>query len=654
MIRRALCLVLPVAIVGSLLLVLPVAGAQVGTPTTTPPRAPPTTAPPPTTTTTTLPPVFGFEGECWVEFDFGQAGNVVAPGAMFAVRGGGFMGDPDAQPVMIGTPHGGEDWATVIPDADGGFEVEVMVPDWPHAAYLLVARQGDDSDGGCSGMTRVLVDQPDDPRPGSCSIRILQIIDETAPFFMRGAYVTHGMGFMPGEMVTMSRDGSVVLGPFGPIEPDGTFVMPFAPPMDDTAGPVEWQVITRFCVATAMVTPYSGESPLMIAPEALAGGGVRGVFDHCELIVYKETLSPIPGVDASYQSPVAENFVVAFGKGFTPGEEVGFLVDGQPFDLVGPTLLVDSAGKFYTDTGSGLSNLSQVAPPYVLTAETESCNASAYYVEFPRFDVPGDNGGLLLATVVAEGPVPLVGIGSPVWVSLDDCGIMVWRGFPYESDDPNDQNPPSGLPLDQWKFGSSADMYVWGSHFTPGELVEAQIDGHPVGLAISSNWPPGVTETVQGDGTIGRFGILNRYTDGNGVYHEFWSQDGGYCPFPCQFVLTVVTPSCTASALYNEFEFPDSSDIVLDTIGLPGPPVDEVVLPVDITPEDGLAASEMLALALVGIGFGVGGFVGGGAMAARGMLGHGAEGIIDDNLPSPGHGAEGIIDDNLPGGQGLA
>lgn len=89
----------------------------------------------------------------------------------------------------------------------------------------------------------------------------------------------------------------------------------------------------------------------------------------------------------------------------------------------------------------------------------------------------------------------------------------------------------------------------------------------------------------------------------------------------------------------------DGSDLVFDTIPIPGvPDGSEVINPSrGILPDD-LSPVGIVTLALVGIGFGVGGFFGGGALAVRGLNG----GL---HPPDPGHSQSPPPDDDAPSGQ---
>ncbi len=551
--------------------------------------------------------------------------------------------------------------------------------------------------------------------PGSCELVVWKetgiSVNEVDPAYQNypldeNFINAYGEGFVAGEDVTWLLDGQVMT--FGSysttVDGAGKFYASggnVLNPLQTADQPFILTAQTESCTTSAQYGAFLAAGIDPVLPESAAGPGAALGDGPCQLVVWKGDGQEHPNVPSAYQEPlVDEGYFNAFGTGFVPNGEVRLFLDGLPNNVVGDGLpQVDAQGNFHATapvTGGYMHVFEATDPPFLVTAVDydETCRASAAYGPFAIARAPVLEGSPMVPEVALDSG-PVGGESTPVSLPPHDCETTVWRGFPYFSDDPGAMpDPPPGVPLEQWAYAVPDEMYVWGFGFTPGEIVEGQIDGQPVDLAISPSWPPGVTETVHGDGTIGRFAIVN--------YNSDWFQ-GAYCSFPCQFTLDVLTPSCNASTYYSELDPADFEvaipELIEDTIPIPGSPGDDVVQPGNGLLPDDLSPAGMAVLVLVGLGGAVGGFLGGGALAGRGgfqpppddmmpgatpppddnMPGAfrpppddglpsaqpppddqmpGAQPPPDDSLPSPGHGGSeaGIIDDNLPspGHEGVA
>jgi hypothetical protein len=143
----------------------------------------------------------------------------------------------------------------------------------------------------------------------------------------------------------------------------------------------------------AAVDSPNAPNPVTLTPELLKRAiAIEVKSGECQLWVWTPTLPPAlpPGIpagvvgydfggssndlypDAPYLvTPVSEGIPIAFGSGFTAGEEVTWLKNGQPYTSEATT--VDGAGGFLA-FGDGLLTQGEV-----LTAQTPSCTTTAYW-----------------------------------------------------------------------------------------------------------------------------------------------------------------------------------------------------------------------------------------------------------------------------------
>jgi hypothetical protein len=502
-----------------------------------------------------------------------------------------------------------------------------------------------------------------------------------------------GTGFTAGEHVTWLLNGQVITyGSYSTVvDGAGKFYASggnVLNPLQTADLPFILTASTPSCTTSAQygALPVGNAPPVL--PGSSSGLGPATLFGRgtCTLAVWKGNGQEYPGVPADYQDPALDQgHFTAYGTGFSPGTHVTIYVD-DGFPVVGDGHpAVDVHGSFYASiatTGGLMVYLDSLQPPFVVTAVDYygPCRASALYGPFPQAGAPviegiptvpnlgPDPGPLadestpvslppLSPPVVpqrAPGPLgfpPLSPPLSPPVLPPDphtDCAVSVFRL--WDKENPTD-SLPSGVPLSAWDeyntpsnyLGKEGNMFVWGESFTPDELGTARVNGRPVGLYPGDGISSAFYRPVSGDGSFGLYWIRDDYWDINGDHHAGpWSATDNICLFPCAFTLTVETQSCTASANFQEVDLGvfDGSDLVLDTIPIPGPPDgSEVINPSDgLFPED-LSPAGVAVLALVGLGFGVAGFVGGGAMAARGMLSNGSHQAPPDDghPPEPGH-----------------
>ncbi len=597
-----------------------------------------TTTTVPRTTTTTLPPdqvVLRTEGECSITVEIPaeqQYGYplIAAPGTTFTVNGSGFDGEGNPPPVVEVHPQDSTlNLVQGVPGADGTYSFDLTVPDWPEATYWMVVSQ-QRQDDGCFAVFPMYVDQPQDAEEdGNCSITIMQIkAKPDIPWFMWGQYATYGFDFAPGEMVVLTLANSPGVSPAdvigGPVEAgsDGSFVMPFAPPPHNygTEGPAEWWAQSRSCIAKTTLgsaTAMTGLPPFTVTPGLLSTGGVEIGDGDCDLVVWLERGDAVNGVDPAYQDyPLEENLINAFGTGFTPGEGVSWLLDGQTIPGAiqgGFPVVVDEAGKFQTSEGSHLFALQGAGVNFTLTAVTDSCTTSAAYVGSLLVSLAeGVVGTAPTADGVDHPPSEEAGVGLiPV-----QCQLAVWKeaGVPVEGVDPKYQEYPE----------DDGGIVAFGNGFIPFEAVSWLLDGSPLSAADAEDVPEGLTLPP---GALPDPILFPLVVDEEGNFYassssSLFAAQGAAVPF----TLTAQTDSCTASALYTEnLQAGVIPSVVGDTptatgVGGSGDP-DGAPDGVQASPggaSDGLSTGEVAVVALVAIAGVGGGVLAGQSLGSRG------------------------------------
>jgi len=347
---------------------------------------------------------------------------------------------------------------------------------------------------------------------------------------------------------------------------------------------------------------------------------------------------------------------VTYGGGFVPGEVVVITVeDGYPFVAeqvaLGDYWFVEPDGSFVAFDAPPSQWIPDLGTVEVW-ARSNSCIAKATLgepgpgrAEPPSFIVTPEmlNGAGIF---VFPDSVPSPDGGPP------GPGKMIMRRGPPGIPEPG-MPPPQGVPPAVWddfessvSFGTTGShdhsFFLWGEDFVAGEDATVSIEGH---LSSVLEYPgPALLPsfTINEDGTSGLFKL---YYDDYLVYGSTPGTWFGntFCQAPCDISVSVQTPSCTANFDYTDQLFDPFDVPVADTIPIPGiPGGSEVINPSDgLFPED-LSPAGIAVLALVGLGFGIGGFFGGGALVGR----------LNGGLhpPEPGHSQQPPSNDQMPGG----
>jgi hypothetical protein len=179
-----------------------------------------------------------------------------------------------------------------------------------------------------------------------------------------------GWGFVPGEELTLLREGSPI-----PVVGDG-------PPYADEVG--------KFLANgpnTGGQMSWLEQNPDDQGPQiGVQGSECTAVVDFpsetCGLIAWWGDETPHPSVEPAYQNPSTDaGHLNLYGWGFIPGESIRLLESGTDIPVAGDgPPYADSLGRFLANgpnTGGQMYFLEELPQPVAVGAQGDYCTASA-------------------------------------------------------------------------------------------------------------------------------------------------------------------------------------------------------------------------------------------------------------------------------------